>query len=61
MSQTRSQGHIVQFTVHIEDKKYIPASKVQGRQWLQLTPSLLFLKDTVRKHCGRRGKNTWFF
>lgn len=34
MSQAHSQARIVLFTVQVEDKKYIPASKGQGRQSL---------------------------
>lgn len=34
MSQTHSQAHIELFTIQVEDKKYIPASKGQGRQSL---------------------------
>lgn len=44
MRQTHSQGLIVLFTIQAEDKKLIPASKVQGRQSLQCTSSLLVLK-----------------
>lgn len=58
MSQTHSQAHIELFTIQVEDEKHIPALEGQGRQSLQHTSNLLYLKASIRQNCGRRGENT---